>query len=615
MTDAEQDEGGFDAKRFISRLTSKPGVYQMLDEAGEVIYVGKAKNLKKRVSSYFLRASGSPRTEAMVERIADISVNVTQTEDQALVLEANLIKQYKPHYNVLFKDDKSFPYIAISGHDYPRISYHRGAKKRGARYFGPYPGAWAAKQTLASLQKLFQLRPCSDSYFANRSRPCLQHQIKRCSAPCVGKISAEDYAADIAKAEQVLRGKSQQLIEQLGAQMEAASQALEFEQAAQLRDQIGNLRRVQAQGQAVSGSRSLDVILAQPLGGVWGVIVGTVRHGRHLGHRSYFPNAPAGIEVGELLAAFVSQHYLRGPASKDDSVPRELLMPELPDEYEWLQGALSSHAGRAVKIKAVVRGDRARVVKMAKDSLDEAVSARVASRKSQHARFAALAELMDLPEPPQRLECFDISHTRGESAVASCVVFDTDGPLKAAYRRFNIKDVTPGDDYAAIRQAVSRRFARLKDGEAPMPDILFIDGGPGQVSQAVEALVELGTDGVVIAGVSKGTGRRPGLEQIVLPGNPQKLRPAADNPGLHLIQQIRDEAHRFAIQGHRGQRGKARGKSALEQIDGLGPKRRASLLKSFGGLQRIERAGVDELMGVEGVSRALAQRIYDRFHG
>lgn len=613
MSDTEQ--GAFDAKRFIGRLTTKPGVYQMLDEDGEVIYVGKAKNLKKRVSSYFLRASGSPRTEAMVDRIADIAINVTQTEDQALVLEANLIKQYKPHYNVLFKDDKSFPYIAVSAHEYPRISYHRGAKKRGTRYFGPYPGAWAAKQTLASLQKLFQLRPCSDSYFANRSRPCLQHQIKRCSAPCVGRISPDDYAADIAKAEKVLNGKGKQLLEQLGTDMEAASAALEFEQAAQLRDQIANLRRVQAQGQAVSGSRSLDVVLAKNLGGTWGVIVGTVRHGRHMGHRSYFPSAPAGMAAGELLAAFVSQHYLRGPASKDDSIPRELVMPELPDDSDWLQAALSGHAGRVVTIKPVVRGDRARVVKMAQDSLDEAVSARVASRKSQHARFEALAELLDLPEPPQRLECFDISHTRGESAVASCVVFDTDGALKAAYRRFSIKDVTPGDDYAAIRQAVARRFARLKKGEAPMPDILLIDGGPGQVSQAVDALNELGVDGVLIAGVSKGTGRRPGLEQLVLPGTAQKLRPAADNPGLHLIQQIRDEAHRFAIQGHRGQRGKARGKSTLEQIDGLGPKRRAALLKSFGGLQRIERAGVEELLEVEGISRALAQRIYDRFHG
>ena len=602
----------FDAKRFIGRLTTRPGVYQMLDADGEVIYVGKAKNLKKRVSSYFLRASGSPRTEAMVDRIADIAVNVTQTEDQALVLEANLIKQYKPHYNVLFKDDKSFPYIAISGHEYPRISYHRGARKRGVRYFGPYPGAWAARQTLASLQKLFQLRPCTDTYFANRTRPCLQHQIKRCSAPCVRKISPEDYARDIAHAVQVLDGKGDKLVRQFGEQMEAASQALEFERAAALRDQIANLRRVQAQGQAVSGSRSLDVVLAQPLGGVWGVIVGTVRHGRHMGHRTYYPSAPAGIAVSELLAAFLTQHYLSG--SGGDQIPRELIMPEPPDDADWLTEALAKRAGRTVDLKASVRGDRARVVQMARDSLNEAVSARVASRKSQHARFAALAELLDLPEPPQRLECFDISHTRGESAVASCVVFDTDGPLKSAYRRFNIKDVTPGDDYAAIRQAVSRRFARLKSGEAPMPDILFIDGGAGQVTQAVEALAELDVDGVLIAGVSKGTGRRPGLEQLIVPGTDTLLRPSADNPGLHLVQQIRDEAHRFAIQGHRGQRSKARGKSVLESIDGLGPKRRAALLKAFGGLPRIERAGVDELMRVDGVNRALAQRIYERFH-
>lgn len=620
MSESDEHPGGktgkdspparrFNPKRVVSSLTARPGVYQMIDADGEILYVGKARNLKKRVASYFLRASGSPRIEAMVDQIADIQVNVTDTEDQALLLESNLIKQHRPRFNVVFRDDKSYPYLVITGdHDYPRIRFHRGARKPPHRYFGPYPNAGAVRQTLDSLQKLFRLRPCSDTYFSNRTRPCLQYQIKRCTAPCVGAISPDDYSRDVADAVRLLEGKGAALAQALTERMEAASQALDFEQAARYRDQIAALRRVQSQGEAAAGLRDADIIVVEQRSGLTGVGVGTVRNGRHLGHRSFFPKGATESTPADILAAFLGQYYA------DRAAPREIIVSHPPVDADWHERALASVAGYKVGIRASVRAARARLLTQARDSLAESMTGRLIAGEALDARYADLADLLSMDAQPTRLECFDISHTRGEAPVASCVVFDTDGPLKSAYRRFNLRDVTPGDDYAAIRQAVSRRFKRLKDGEAPVPDVLLIDGGRGQLSQAVDAVNELGVTGVEIIGVAKGADRRAGQEQIVRPDSATVLRPAADRPGLHLIQQIRDEAHRFAIEGHRGQRNKARKSSVLEDIEGLGPRRRQALLKSFGGLQRVQRAGVDELLQVEGISRRLAERIYERFH-
>ena len=602
-------ESSFNPKRFVSGLTSRPGVYQMLGSDGEVLYVGKAKNLKKRVASYFLRASGSTRIESMVDQIHDIAIHVTDTENQALLLESSLIKRHRPRYNIVFRDDKSYPYLVITGdHAYPRIRFHRGSRKKPHRYFGPYPNAGSVRRTLDSLQKLFQLRPCSDSFFANRSRPCLQHQIKRCSAPCVQAITEDAYADDVADAVRLLEGKSEVLVRKLTQRMEAASEALDFERAARYRDQIAALRTIQGPRDAAGSVEDADFVVLEQRAGLTAVGVGTIRNSQHLGYRSFFPKGATDAERGEVLTAFLGQYYAERPP------PREIVVTDQPEEAELLQQALGAASGRRVQIKHQVRGTRARVLRTARDSLQEAIAARLLQGEALGRRYQALGELLGLDETPGRLECFDISHTRGESPVASCVVFDEDGPLKAAYRRFNMKDVTPGDDYAAIRQAVLRRFRRLKEGEAPVPDVLLIDGGKGQLAQAVEAVEEAGVTGVTIISVAKGADRRVGLEQIFRPDVPTAMRPPPGDPGLHLIQQIRDEAHRFAIEGHRGQRNKARKQSVLEEIEGLGPRRRQALLRSFGGLQRVERAGVDELARVEGISRKLAQRIYDRFH-
>ena len=581
----------------------------MLGADGEVLYVGKAKNLKKRVASYFLRASGSARIESMVDQIHDIAINVTDTENQALLLESSLIKKHRPRYNIVLRDDKSYPYLVITGnHPYPRIRFHRGSRKKPHRYFGPYPNAGSVRRTLDSLQKLFNLRPCSDSFFANRTRPCLQHQIKRCSAPCVQAISETDYASDVADAVRLLEGKSETLARKLTERMEAASQALDFEQAARYRDQIAALRTIQGPSDAAGTVDDADFVVLEQRAGLNAVGVGTIRSGQHLGYRSFFPKGGADAPPAEVLGAFIGQYYAERPP------PREIVVSHTPDDAELLESALGTLSGRRVQIKVKVRGSRARVLKTAHDSLQEAVAGRLLQGEALTQRYLALGELLSLEDRPSRLECFDISHTGGESPVASCVVFDEDGPLKSAYRRFNLTDVTPGDDYAAIRQAVLRRFRRLKEGEAPVPDVLLIDGGKGQLGQAVEAVNEAGMTGVTIISVAKGADRRVGLEQIFRPGAAVPIRPKSDDPGMHLIQQIRDEAHRFAIEGHRGQRGRARKQSVLEEIEGLGPRRRQALLRSFGGLQRVERAGVDELARVEGISRTLAQRIYDRFH-
>jgi len=608
MSAESQQGGAFDAKGFVRQLTSRPGVYRMIGADGEVLYVGKARNLKRRVSSYFTRV-GSERIANMVAQIRDVEVTVTHTEDEALVLEDTLIKRHRPRYNVLLRDDKSYPYIYLhDGHPFPRLTFRRGMRKGGGRYFGPYPSAGAVRTSLTTLQKVFLIRNCSDTFFANRSRPCLQYQISRCSAPCVGFISEADYRQDVDAAVRFLEGKHAGVIEDLSRRMDQASQRLEFELAARLRDQIATLRRLQDRQFVAGQSSDLDIVCAQIRAGVGCVVVVSIRGGRNLGHRSYFPRLPEGADRHELLSAFLSQYYLARKA------PPEILVEEEPAEREWLQEVLGREAGRKVRIKHRLRGLRVRWRDMARQTLDQALSSRLSTSGAVAARIQALQEAFDMESPPQRMECFDISHTRGEATVASCVVFENGEPQKSAYRRFNIEGVEPGDDYAAITQAVRRRFARIKRGEVPLPDILFIDGGQGQLKSAQAALDELEVEDVLPVAIAKGPSRKPGREQLFLPGRKSALILAPDSKALHLIQQIRDEAHRFAITGHRRRRGQARTRSLLNDIEGLGAKRRQRLLKAFGGVRQIARAGVEELARVDGISRAMAQRIYEYFH-
>ena len=625
----------FDAKAFLKSLTSRPGVYRMLDADGTVLYVGKARNLKKRVASYFTKANQGAKTRALVAQIRGVEVTVTHTENEALILENNLIKALKPRYNILLRDDKSYPYIFLStGDDFPRLAYHRGAKRAKGRYFGPYPSAGAVRESLHLLQKLFRVRQCEDNFFRNRSRPCLQYQIERCTGPCVGLIDKEHYADDVRRTTLFLEGKSSQVIDELVENMEQASSALAFEEAAHFRDLIGNLRRVQ-ETQYVSGEGgNLDVIAAVISGGLACVQVFFVRDGRNLGNKTFFPRQTEGAEVGEVLAAFIAQYYLAGHNGR--TVPAEILVNQPLENEALLEEVLSEEGGHRVRIAHKLRGERARWVTMAVTNAENALSAQIATKSTVLRRFEALQDVLQMDSPPQRLECFDISHTQGEATVASCVVLDTTGPVKSDYRRFNIENITPGDDYAAMRQALLRRYTRLKKGEGKLPDILLIDGGKGQVSEAESVMEELQIDGITLLGVAKGPARRPGEEQLILsaaasqdketPGaEPGTLlrellredRPRilpADSPALHLIQQIRDEAHRFAITGHRQRRAKARNTSVLEGIAGLGPKRRQTLLKQFGGLQEVARAGVEDLASVPGISKQLAQRVYDVFH-
>ena len=601
-------DAAFDHKAFLSQLSTLPGVYRMIGAGDELLYVGKARNLRKRVGSYFLRASGNPRIESMVSQIRRIEVTLTHTEDEALILEANLIKDLKPRYNIYYRDDKSYPYVRFSDHAYPRISYYRGARSGRDQYFGPFPSASSVRETLQSLQKLFRLRPCRDSFFAHRDRPCLQYQIKRCSAPCVGLITPEDYGRELRNAARLLEGKGDELARDLNAQMEQAAEALEFELAARLRDQIAALKRVRQNQAMTGGAEDLDVVVVAPHPAHSCVTVVSVRDGANLGHKSHFPRHPLGADPAELLESFVSQHYLEYPP------PPEILLGDRLDEAGLLEEALSRHGGRRVRIHHPQRGIKQRLLEMAQQTAAQALSAHLLEAATMDQRLLELQQALDLERPPQRMECFDISHTQGERAVASCVVFGPEGPLKASYRKFNIDGIEPGDDYAAIRQAVGRRFAKIKSGQGSGPDILFIDGGQGQLNAALEALEELEVTELRVVAIAKGPTRKPGLEELILPEQEHALRLPPDSPALHLIQRIRDEAHRFAITGHRGRREKARLGSGLDDIDGLGPARRRALLRAFGGTAQIRRAGVDEIARVEGVSRTLAERIYAHFH-
>jgi excinuclease ABC subunit C len=597
----------FDGKAFTKGLPTAPGVYRMLGADDAVLYVGKAGALRKRVASYFNAAPKSPRIAAMLAQVARMEFTVTRTEAEALLLENQLIKAHRPRYNVLLRDDKSYPYILLTDEAWPRLAFHRGALSGPGRLFGPYPSAWAVRETLNLMHKLFHLRSCEDSVFRNRSRPCLQYQIGRCSAPCVGLVRARDYAHDVHRAVLFLEGRSDELLEELAREMEAASTRLDFEEAARLRDLLATIRKLQSRQFVDGRAADLDVLALASDGGAACVTLLAFRDGRNLGTRNFFPKTN-GAEPEEVLAAFVSQYYGSQPPP-----PEVVLDRDIPDR-DLLEHALADTAGRKVVVKASVRGSRAGYLDIARRNAVQALASEQASHASQQARVAALQELLGLDDPPARIECFDISHTMGEATVASCVVFDASGPVRAQYRRYNITGIAPGDDYAAMQQVLDRRFRRAVEEGGVVPDVLLIDGGAGQVAQARAVMAELGVAGVALVGVAKGVERRPGHETLLLDDG-RAVQPGASSPALQLVQQVRDEAHRFAITGHRGKRQKARTSSRLEDIPGIGPRRRASLLRHFGGLPGLKAAGVEDIARVEGINAALAGRIYATLHG
>ncbi|MEN9728806.1 MAG: excinuclease subunit, partial [Pseudomonadota bacterium] len=577
--DSVPQEEGFDPRERCRRLPTAPGVYRMLDAERTVIYVGKARDLRKRVSSYFNRNQGhSPKVRAMADQVRDIEVVVTRNETEALILESNLIKELKPRYNVVLRDDKSYPYIYVNTADkFPRLAFHRGARAGNGRYFGPYPNAGAVRATINLLQKLFMVRQCEDTYFRNRSRPCLQYQIKRCTAPCVGLVSPDAYRGDVENALLFLSGRSHEVVSALVGAMETSAAKLEFEQAARLRDQINKLQRVQAEQHITAEGGDYDVIACAMHEGIGCIQIFFIRGGRNLGNKAFFPAHTAGAITAEILGAFIAQFYLAGNAERD--LPPDILLSEPLEEEEadWLAAALADKRQGVVRLRPNVRAERAKWLEMARHNAEIAARDRATTDSGHQRRLEALRDFLELPELPARIECFDVSHTRGEAPVASCVVFGEEGARKAEYRKFNIEGVTGGDDYAAMRQALERRYGRLQREDAVMPDILLVDGGKGQVAQALEVLNALQIDEIQVVGVAKGTTRKPGLETLIMhDGQSEKMLPR-ESPALLLIQQIRDEAHRFAITAHRKARGKARNRSTLEDVPGVGAKRRRAV--------------------------------------
>jgi excinuclease ABC subunit C len=600
----------FDPGIFLRNLTSRPGVYRMLNDKGKVVYVGKAQNLKKRVASYFQRPSGDAKTASLMSVVRNVEVTVTATEAEALLLEYNLIKQYKPKFNVTLRDDKSYPYIFVStGHTFPRLEFHRGPRKGSGKYFGPYPSTSAVRKTLNELQKLFMIRQCQDSYFSNRTRPCLQYQIRRCTAPCVGYIDAASYAEDIEAAMQFLEGRNRKVTNTLVERMEQASVSQDYERAARFRDQIARIRQIEAE-QHVSNSaaKDLDVLAIASEHGVHCVTVLFIRQGAVLGSRDHFPKIGLEATPKEVLEGFLPQYYLGRQA------PAEIILPTDVDDRKLFESEFTERSGRQVGIRHKVRGDRQRWLQMAATNAGQGLRLKLASNANLRRQFEALGDILQCDAAPQRIECFDVSHTAGEATVASCVVFNEAGSVKSDYRRFNLKPDIAGDDYAAMAEAIRRRFVRVAKGEVATPDLVLIDGGRGQLAEAMTVLDELGLEGIQLVAIAKGPTRKPGMEQLFLAGQSRPTILPPDSPALHLIQQIRDEAHRFAITGHRGRRARARNTSSLEEISGLGPKKRRELLRQFGGLQGIKAAGVDDLVKVHGISRSLAERIYNDLH-
>ncbi|HVC02904.1 MAG TPA: excinuclease ABC subunit UvrC [Steroidobacteraceae bacterium] len=599
----------FDAKSFVEALPGRPGVYRMLDEAGTILYVGKARNLKNRVGSYFQPSNVQPKVQALLGKTAAMEVTITNSDTEALLLELNLIKRHRPRFNVILRDDKSFPYLRFStDHAFARLSLYRGSRKEPGRYFGPYPSAGAVRETLNQLQKLFRLRNCEDGMFANRSRPCLQYQIRRCTGPCVGLVSKEGYAADVQAAIKVLEGRNEEVNRDLAGRMEAAAQRMDYEEAAKVRDQLADLRSTQAR-QIVTADphHDADVIALAPGNGEFCIALMFIRAGRSLGSTTFFARAPL-AEPPEVLAAFIAQYYA------EREPPAEIIVEQAVEERGVLEASLGARAGHRVRIASKVRGIRARWLAMMRENAAQAVKMRGLARASIEANLESLREVFGLERTPQRLECFDISHTGGSDTVASCVVFGVDGPRKSEYRRFNVSEIQPGDDYAAMYQALTRRYKRVHSGEVPAPDVLLIDGGKGQLAQAARVLAELDVRGITLIGVAKGPDRRAGQEQLFLLGRDSPTILAPDCGALHLIQRVRDEAHRFAIAGHRRKRAKRHSESILETIPGLGPVKRRELLKQFGGLQGVLRAGVEDFLRIRGLGRHLAEVIYEHLH-
>ena len=607
---AASADSKFDPEALLANLPRKPGVYRMLDKAGEALYVGKARSLKPRVTSYF-RASGlAGKTMALVAKIRDIEVTVTNSETEALLLEQSLIKQERPPYNVVLRDDKSYPYIHLTDHeDFPRLTFHRGARHKTGRYFGPFPSASAVRDSLNALQKLFRIRQCDDVFFKNRSRPCLQYQIQRCSAPCVGFVTPEAYRQDVELGVMFLEGRSDRVLKTLKQRMTAAAESLDFEHAAKFRDQVAQLRHVQELQYVHAAEGDVDVFAIADEGALACVQALYIRAGRMLGQRTWFPRNELRLSRAELLTAFVSQYFL---ALSDRDLPRTVITSEPVADARILSDALSGLAGRKVAVASAVRGRRAGWLKLARDNAAYSLAAYLADKRNVYARFVGLQEALQLEDVPERLECFDISHTAGSETVASCVVFDSNGPLKSDYRRFNIDGVTPGDDYGAMEQALRRRYTRLKRGEGMLPSILLIDGGLGQLRRAREVLGELQVEDVLVLAIAKGADRKAGLERFFTASGQVAMTPQSD--AFHLLQHVRDEAHRFAVTGHRQRRRQQRRRSELDGIPGVGPKRRRQLLTHFGSLSALRGAGPEEIAKVPGISRKLAEEVYGALH-
>ena len=602
----------FDAKAFVKTLPNSAGVYQMYDEKNEILYVGKAKNLKNRVGSYFSGRPQNAKTQALVNKIASIQVTVTKTESEALILEHNLIKQQSPHYNILLKDDKSYPYILVTDEEWPRVALHRGPKRAKGQYYGPYPNAYAAREALALLQKVFRVRQCENSFFSNRSRPCLQYQIERCTGPCVdGLVSADDYQKDLRRTVKFLKGENEELVQSLMDDMQSASENLEFEKAASYRDSVGQLRKVQSEQNIERGSANLDVIAAATDGSSACVHMLFIRQGRIIASRSYYPKDELAASPAEVISDFVPHYYLSG---QDRVSPSEIVVSDVMEEAAVVESTISSVLAKKVRISVPKKGRRIEWLDVARRTAEQNLSGRLAGKLSHQRRLQALGEALGLEKAPARLECYDISHHSGAETVASCVVFNEEGPLKSDYRKFNIEDITGGDDYAAMDQVLRRRFKRLKKGEGAMPDILVIDGGKGQMTQAKRVLKELEIPELVLLGVAKGAARKSGWERLYVGEDSTELALDSHSPAFHLIQNIRDEAHRFAVAGHTARKNKKITSSPLDQIDGIGAKRKKSLLHHFGGLQGISAAGIADLAKVEGINTSLAEDIYSHFH-
>ncbi len=596
---------------FVKALPHLPGVYRMLSQDGTVLYVGKAISLKRRVGSYFQKNDHSPRIRLMLSQVDRIETTVVRSEAEALVLENNLIKALGPRYNILFRDDKSYPYLVVTGHKSPRLAYYRGTLDKRNQYFGPFPNGFVVKESIQLLQKVFKLRTCEDSVYANRSRPCLLHQIKRCSAPCVNAISPEDYRRDVHNAMLFLNGQGNELLVELESRMAAASEAWRFEEAAAIRDQVQALAKIQEKQFVSSNTSELDadIIAAVVKDGTVCLNLAMVRGGRHVGDKNLFPSNANDYDAAEALEAFLAQHYL------DRNVPGVVICTPPPTNVEVLVQLLSDQASRKVIINSNPNGERRVWLEMARKNAELAILQRASHSASQAGRLQALIEALDLPEETARIECFDISHTMGEATVASCVVFD-DGDIQTSqYRRYNISGITPGDDYAAMRQVLTRRYEKIAGGEGKVPDLILIDGGKGQLAMAEQVMAEVGLAQPILIGVAKGETRKAGLEQLIFATTHEAVQLPRDHPGLHLVQQIRDESHRFAITGHRARRAKARVASSLEEIEGIGPKRRQKLLARFGGLQGVKGASVDDLIQVEGINRDLAEKIYSALRG